>query len=902
MNFLKTASAIIHFFNRQGISNYVDAWIEWREIVLAIYDEEFQSGTINSAINSGKIYSKKLNSLDSINELLKSATENDKSQIVKLLELFKIISVNKANYIPDTYNNSLWNEIILLFSESEKNNAIEDATNWYNLQKEDRFKNIIYVPASLIPISLDFGLRLLVTWLFQLNIINGRFIFNSEEGFFLTIQILIIPIFILVFSFYRDKKIVKNSSGVLSKTGLDNIVLKTENSAWIYLLVFVLTLVGSYLPVLLNFVQIPIALFIFFIPIYGLYLLIIQINFSKTNPEYLQIKEQLEVKEHLELSGNLNSEENDEEIINLEVNLKAENEKMDAYVIEAALFGALAFSGFLQIISVGDMSFEFINKFNSSLFEYLKIIVNVENKPAKVYSDILLSNNGLVLFLSYQSLFCSVFFLSVIASRLRYSKLKDSVDRSLQMAKIYNEKEEILLLNGSDLAERNRVNKKIKELLKSGYKKQKEIAPIMEFMKFFRTLGIASFFVIIVTSGLFISTGFSVILFFISLLSLVYFKLKNLTSTIRHFYITMQEFYFSKGKYINWVSCLILVLSVIMRSFLMPYSNQVFTIGFLLLYLHNMLSLLIPVEFDFDTKTEKDAFGSYIKFQKMLEYVFKIAFSLFLLGYMFKVQHWPGAGPLIVTSVLFMSGYFLFARKLITGPTWLSNLLSISITATLLSILFKIQHWPGAPIFSYISIIFIFISLLFVYLNRNIVRSIMKKTVYVFAFLGVTFFSDYLRYSIWHLSFNYQRYEEYVKENEAENRKEYYVTMFVISSKNGGFADAKSAKDTDSLKVIISNFEKEFLTEISTIRVEFLNEISWNIFENTENELILLAACSWMEKAIAIDNNWIYLDTYASLLYKTKQFEKALPVAEKAYKLGNDSETKKLLEKLKNGN
>ena len=56
---------------------------------------------------------------------------------------------------------------------------------------------------------------------------------------------------------------------------------------------------------------------IFMSVIYGIYLLVLQTNFSKQTPHYVSIKQQIEDREHRELSGELSPDQNDEEIIDL---------------------------------------------------------------------------------------------------------------------------------------------------------------------------------------------------------------------------------------------------------------------------------------------------------------------------------------------------------------------------------------------------------------------------------------------------------------------------------------------------------------------------------------------------------------------------------------------------------
>ncbi len=91
-----------------------------------------------------------------------------------------------------------------------------------------------------------------------------------------------------------------------------------------------------------------------------------------------------------------------------------------------------------------------------------------------------------------------------------------------------------------------------------------------------------------------------------------------------------------------------------------------------------------------------------------------------LLGVMFKIMHWPGAGPLIVVFTSLLSMYMI--------PVAIGNILSYE-KKTLIGIcngigafggmvlsiglLFKIMHWPGSGVMMYIGFLFLIIVILF---------------------------------------------------------------------------------------------------------------------------------------------------------------------------------------------
>lgn len=101
----------------------------------------------------------------------------------------------------------------------------------------------------------------------------------------------------------------------------------------------------------------------------------------------------------------------------------------------------------------------------------------------------------------------------------------------------------------------------------------------------------------------------------------------------------------------------------------------------------------------------------------------------------------------------------------------------------------------------------------------------------------------------------------------------------------------------DSLKIAIASINKKFV-EVDDIDYDLLNEVAWNVYLLSNDSLLLRNALMWSELTIEHDANWVWLDTYAALLYKNKMYDKAKTYAEEAYKLGNDPATEELLQKI----
>lgn len=66
--------------------------------------------------------------------------------------------------------------------------------------------------------------------------------------------------------------------------------------------------------------------------------------------------------------------------------------------------------------------------------------------------------------------------------------------------------------------------------------------------------------------------------------------------------------------------------------------------------------------------------------------------TMYILGILFKVMHWPGASFLLVVSMLSIA--MLLAFSALKTRTWYYALLPLLFSLTLLMALFKIMHWP----------------------------------------------------------------------------------------------------------------------------------------------------------------------------------------------------------------
>ena len=126
--------------------------------------------------------------------------------------------------------------------------------------------------------------------------------------------------------------------------------------------------------------------------------------------------------------------------------------------------------------------------------------------------------------------------------------------------------------------------------------------------------------------------------------------------------------------------------------------------------------------------------------------------------------------------------------------------------------------------------------------------------------------------------------DQYMEEDKEEN-KAYYKLKF-CQGKGDWSEYAKCAQGM----IDLYGFENHF---------NGVNQYSWTIYENAVNEDVLNTAIGWMKKVAEADPFYMYLDTYAALLYKVGSLNEALIWAEKAMAAGkandeNVDETVKL--------
>jgi hypothetical protein len=119
--------------------------------------------------------------------------------------------------------------------------------------------------------------------------------------------------------------------------------------------------------------------------------------------------------------------------------------------------------------------------------------------------------------------------------------------------------------------------------------------------------------------------------------------------------------------------------------------------------------------------------------------------SLLSLGILFKFMHWPGSAPCIVLGMFLLNFVFLplvFTLKIKEGPKGQDKVLiglgTLAAILMSLSVLFRVQHWPGAMVMGYLTIGILLLIFLPIYLTSGIKRPEAKVNTIVSSVLLVT--------------------------------------------------------------------------------------------------------------------------------------------------------------------
>jgi len=373
-------------------------------------------------------------------------------------------------------------------------------------------KKAAFTPAFLLS---DLILRFLVHWLFLLNIIGPLL--------FWIVQLLLIPITTLVLLYSASGRESQWKEYIKKKENIsDDFKVEIENSPKSVLFGFLNFVLGLYISWQLysSYFSFWLLLLLFIITFitYGFYVMFIYtLSYGKI-PKEGQASDYDKEKNEVD--------RNDIRLINLEVAVNGFSQRIDTYTIESALLGALAFSCFLTILGVDPqlpadaklLTFEIKELFTMLLkFD----IAGIQNlfEGFKFYTVA-----NILSVLAFEALVCALLYLMVIVKRIHFYNNLDNVQKNIQIAKSYNQKEEeydllcIQNIDNEDFQNRKiELTEKVKTYSDRSAQNLEKLKMVMKYMTFVRETALFIFVLIIATSACIVSfyTGMVFILLYL---------------------------------------------------------------------------------------------------------------------------------------------------------------------------------------------------------------------------------------------------------------------------------------------------------------------------------------------------------------------------------------------------
>jgi hypothetical protein len=209
---------------------------------------------------------------------------------------------------------------------------------------------------------------------------------------------------------------------------------------------------------------------------------------------------------------------NDSAIIELEGELKNLSNRVEAYILESVMFGALTFSGFLTLLASDDnrLNYAEMQAFGIILKKFLLDLLVLELDVSEAY-DIFTTVQFLIIWIMFLTLICSMFFLFVIASRIKFTSVIEKVDNSIRLARAFNTKEEevyVLHLQFENIPRfkqrLDQLSQRIEQQMKVAHALLDQVKPVVYYMGLFRNLGVFLFLIIIIISLLFFSNEIAI--------------------------------------------------------------------------------------------------------------------------------------------------------------------------------------------------------------------------------------------------------------------------------------------------------------------------------------------------------------------------------------------------------
>jgi hypothetical protein len=692
-----------------------DLRIYWSRLLRVIFEDHLAE--TNRQYEESQSALRKFHSRDSLLEFLKDEEKSALTLATSLITLVKDHAVKKNDPLMIHRLDDL---ISLVAREFDLNKQeIEEASVLFKAQMELVEKRpVLRISAHIWPlVLLDQALRWGLLALYNHGLIRN--VIMTVVG-----NLLVVPLFVLVVIILKSRTDKKHNQQLLLNYGVAHrFILRFHLSAAQYTWLVFSIASSLFINFLLNQDDSSIGILSFFL--LGAFIVYYWaclrfFGIGRINERALaELESSLEEKEK-----NLNADENDEHIVRVETKLTGITSRLEAYVLESALFGALSFSGFLQIIANNIVTFKDMEQFASLATTTANGFVRFQWTDFSNGIAQLNNNTSLFCLVSAESLVCSIFFLAVIASRLQFSDIADRVRETLQLAKAYNAKEESLLeqesLSQKGDERMRTLNEKVNTNLEISEATLHEIDPVVQYMQYFRNAGIVVFLIILVTSSLFISGALAWGFAALGIATLIYFNRRSLRQRTNVLLLTLRIQFSSRGKWLWIMSLAFLPAAYVFRFYSLEVTSTVFlflAIVGLGTYWVVWLFLKPHIDPKFGEMKTGDQQESESKW-KPVQTLFGVGLICLVLGYSMKVIRLTGANEFLMIGGLFLSVMSFFISYFLVKRKWLMVFAGWSFSATGIGIVFRTLHLAGATEVLRIGLILTLIFFLLVVIKR----------------------------------------------------------------------------------------------------------------------------------------------------------------------------------------
>jgi hypothetical protein len=640
---------------------------------------------------------------------------------------------------------------LLAGSELPQNEITRSSDELLNGFAEFKKRKKILVPGSIRLFCADYVLRWVV-------LMAG--IHYLDEGWVVAFNVCLVPaVIVALAAYFSNKDKTYNKVRLLAHRVNSHSRLRYVYTTGQYTLLAVFVATGATIPYLLF--DTASALTVSFVALVSYFILILA-TFPLGRLDENFLEDQRIKKSSAEYKD---ADENDERIVLLETQLNSSTGRLEAYVLESALFGALAFSAFLQIFATNLISFGDVEKFASGVHRLAHGLITGNGKEFYRNLAALSNKESLFSLISIETLICSGLFVAVIASRLRFSHVADKLRTDLNLAKAFNEKEEkILESEDPEIRASERflkINQRVHDYLESASQKLIDISPIVNYIVYFRNLGVLMFAGVLVTSCLFISNALAWGFLVVAAATWAYFNAKAIRVWASSLDLRATIYFAKHRTRLLLLSFMPLVLAFVFKiGFGIEESDYLVTLTILLVAIYFAAAAIQPY---YDAKFGDIETGSRWNTVKIL-----YGFSIIISGVAIAMK----TNRLLFSNEMILIGFSLISLLnyalsfYLTKSKWLALLMGLALSTGVIGLLFKTMHWNGANLMLIVALPFWLFFVAAYLIWRNQFHKFFVKIALVY---GIGFLLINYHYVVFELRYSPIGYITSAYQNETFN-------------------------------------------------------------------------------------------------------------------------------------